>query len=113
MGDFAISGFTRRVRPIPARSRSIPPNSRTRDSPRLKTGPSRHGSADEHQRDDPSGSGQGSANPKPSKPIPPGAVTVEDNGHAVHLKNAPTVNYPFDYTITHKTILAFDLDVID
>ena len=46
-------------------------------------------------------------------PIPPGTITVEDNGHAVHFNNAPSVNYPMDYTITDKTIMAFDLDVID
>ena len=51
--------------------------------------------------------------PKSSKPIASGTVTVEDNGHAVHFNNAPTVNYPMNYTITDKTILAFDLDVID
>ena len=48
-----------------------------------------------------------------TKPIPPGSVTIEDNGHAVHLKNPISVNYPYEYTITDKTIMAFDLDVID
>ena len=51
--------------------------------------------------------------PKPVPPIPAGAVTVEDNGHAVHLKDPPTVNYPLNYTVTPKTIMAFDLDVVD
>ena len=56
--------------------------------------------------------------PKPAKPanaspIPSGTVTVADNGHSVHLKDAPSVNYPVNYTITPNTILAFDLDVID
>ena len=50
--------------------------------------------------------------PKPSS-IPAGTVTVDDNGHAVHLKDAPSVNYPVNYTITPHTILAFDLDVVD
>ena len=50
---------------------------------------------------------------KPPAPIPPGSVKVEDNGHAVHLINAPTVNYPMNYTITPHTIMAFDLDVVD
>ncbi len=40
-------------------------------------------------------------------------VTIEDNGHSVHLKNSGSVNYPVNYTITPHTILAFDLDVID
>ena len=51
--------------------------------------------------------------PPPPKPAPSSTVRVEDNGHAVHLRDAPTVNYPLDYTITPKTIMAFDLDVID
>ncbi len=45
--------------------------------------------------------------------IPAGSLTIEDNGHSVHLKNSESVNYPFEYTITPHTILAFDLDVID
>ena len=53
------------------------------------------------------------ANEKNPPAIPPDSVTVEDNGHAVHLKNAISVNYPFDYTVTPRTILAFDVDVID
>ena len=38
---------------------------------------------------------------------------VENNGHNVHLRDGVSVNYPFDYTVTDKTIMAFDLDVID
>lgn len=41
------------------------------------------------------------------------SLMVEDNGHSVHLKNAATFNYPLDYNITPKTILSFDLDVIE
>ena len=50
---------------------------------------------------------------KPAQPIPPGTVTVEDNGHAVHLKDAPSINYPLNYNVTPHTIMAFDLGVID
>ncbi len=40
-------------------------------------------------------------------------VTLEDGGHAVHLKNSGSLNYLCDYTITPHTVLAFDVDVVD
>jgi hypothetical protein len=46
-----------------------------------------------------------------SNPPPPGGLTVEDDGHSVHFKNSISYNYPLNYTITPKTILAFDLAV--
>ena len=45
--------------------------------------------------------------------IPTGSLAIEDAGHSVHLKNGVSVNYPLEYTITPKTILAFDLNVVD
>ena len=51
--------------------------------------------------------------PKAPKSVPQGTVTVEDNGHAIHLRDAPSVNYPLNYNDTPNTIMAFDLDVID
>lgn len=45
--------------------------------------------------------------------VPPGTVIVENEGRAVHLKNAASVNYPLDYVITPRTVLAFELELID
>ena len=56
---------------------------------------------------------------RPAPSIAPGTVMVEDDGHAVHLKGAASFNYQVPSllllaaNVTDKTIIAFDLDVVD
>ena len=57
--------------------------------------------------------GKQQTKPNTIAPIPPGSVMIEDDGHTLHLKNSGSLNYPFEYTITPHTILAFDLNVLD
>jgi hypothetical protein len=55
----------------------------------------------------------GKQSPAGANTEPVEGVTIEDNGHTVHLKNSGSLNYPCDYTITPHTVLAFDVEVVD